>query len=171
MVNSIDKVPFSLASWDLNLRHDDSFRKWWNITSVKGMSIAGMSNSEHAAIVDYCNLNGADYVSKKRKFEEFLYKGYSDKVLNLPPDLIDYTYDENELIIIGAHQMINDALEWSKLLPPRLHSCYVQGIPLREIKRYVADTNWRILPNTSDPGGYFVSTDNKDSLFPLWLQG
>jgi hypothetical protein len=171
MVNSIDKVPFALASWELNLRHDDSFRKWWNITALKGMSIAGMSDREHATIIEYCNSNGAEYISKKRKFEDFLYTGYSEKVMNLPPDLIDYTYDENELVVIGTHQMIDDALVWTKQLPPRSHICYTQDIPLRDIKRCVVDTNWRILPNTSDPGGYFVSTDNNQSLFPLWLQG
>lgn len=171
MVNSMDKVPFSLAAWELKLTHDDSFKKWWNIPGIKGMSVAAISDWEHSQIVDYCTAQGAIHISKKRKFEDFLHNSYVHQVMNLPDDLIDCTYVENEVCVIGTDAMIDSAIEWVRQLPPRLHVCYAQGIPLREIKKYLKDTNVRIVPNTSDFNGYFISTDNKDALFPLWLQG
>lgn len=171
MVNSMDKVPFSLATWELKLTHDDLFKKWWGIPGIKGMSVAAVSDIEHAQITDYCNAHAALYISKKRKFEDFLHHSYMNQVMNLPDDLIDCTYVENEICIVGTDSMIDDAIEWVRQLPPRLHVCYTQGVPLKEIKKYVKDTNARIVPNTSDFNGYFISADNKDALFPLWLQG
>ena len=171
MVSVSDKHPLAMAAWYIDLQHDGSFRRWHKVPQIIGMSMAGMSDQEHAAAVEYAAAHGAEHVTRKRRFEDFLHTSYIPGVLNLPDDAKDLTYWENEMVIIGCEDMILGMLGWAKRRKARKHVVYTRYLPVKDIKRAVGHTNHRIVANTSEPGSYFVSTDDSEALFPLWLQG
>ena len=171
MVSVPDKHPFAMTAWAVDLQHDGSFRKWWKDPEACGMSMAGLSNREYADALSYLRAHGAYHISRKRRFDDFLHKKHASMVLNLPDDATDLTYYENEIVVIGHVDMIAQALRWAKRYKARRHVVYTKDVPLKEIKQAVSNTNHRIIANTSDPGGYFVSSDQAEDLFVLWLRG
>jgi len=171
MVSVSDKHPFAMTAWAVDLEHDGSFRKWWKDPTAVGMSMAGLSDSEHADAMSYCRTHGAYHISRKRRFDDFLHKSLQGQVLNLPDDAADLTYMENEVVVVGHVDMIDKALRWIKRYKQRKHVVYTRDISIKEIRAAIQHTNHRIIANTSEPGSYFVSTDDLDALFPLWLRG
>jgi len=171
MVSVSDKYPLAMAAWAIDLQHDGSFRRWHRIPGMVGMSMAGFSEQEHQGMIARAALAGVEHVTRKRRFEDFLHNSYIPGVMNLPDDAEDLTYWENEVIVIGGVESITQMLQWAKRQKPRKHVTYVRDLKLREIKQYVSHTNHRIVANTSEPGSYFVSSDDHLALFPLWLQG
>ena len=171
MVSVSDKYSLGMAAWAVNLDHDGSFRRWHRMPDMTGMSIAGFSKQEHADAVAYVETHGAEHMTKTRRFEDFLHTSYLPGVMNLPDDAKDLTYWENEVIIIGQQDMIGKMLRWAKRYTPRKHVVYTRDISIKEIKKLVGHTNHRIVANTSENGSYFVSSDDYQAIFPLWLQG
>jgi hypothetical protein len=171
MVSVSDKYPLAMAAWAIDLQHDGSFRRWHRMPGMVGMSMAGFSNQEHADLVAYAELHGAGHVTRKRRFEDFLHTSYIPGVLNLPDDAKDLTYWEHEVIVIGTVDEIDKLLRWAKRYPPRKHVVYTRDISIKDIKKCVGHINHRIVANTSEPGSYFVSCDDHQAIFPLWLQG
>lgn len=171
MVSVSDKHPFALTAWAVDLDHDRSFRRFTKDPDHMGMSVAGMSNREHADILAYCRSHGAIHISGKRRFEDFLHGSLVPQVLNLPDDVKDLTYLENEMVVVGSVDMIDQALRWIKRYRTRRHVVYCRDIPMGEIRNCVKETNNRIVANTSEPGSYFVSSDQSERLFELWLRG
>ena len=171
MVSVSDKYPLAMAAWAIDLQHDGSFRRWHKTPSMVGMSMAGFSEQEHDLMQIQAATVGVEHVTRKRRFEDFLHNSHLPGVLNLPDDVEDLTYWENEIIVIGSIDAITQMLTWSKRQKPRKHVTYVRDLKVREIKQYVGHTNHRIVANTSEPGSYFVSCDDHHALFPLWLQG
>lgn len=170
MVLTKEKPILAMASWQIKLQHDNSFRKWWK-SDLIGMSLAGMSDLEYEVMVTWCWHNGATHISRKRRFDDFVHHSFTNQILNLPDDVPDITYMENEVVVIGSEDFINEALRFSKRWPTRSHVCYVKGIPIKEIRDSMRDSNHRICQNLSDKDAYLVSCDDKDKLFPLWLRG
>lgn len=171
MVSVSDKHPFALTAWAVDLDHDRSLRRYCKDPDAIGMSVAGMSNKEHADVMAYCRAHGAYRITSKRLFDDFLHNSLTTQVLNLPDDAVDLTYRENEIVVIGHVDMIDQALRWIKRYKQRKHVVYCRGVSMGEIRRVVRDTNHRIVANTSEPGSYFVSNDDPDRLFELWLRG
>jgi hypothetical protein len=171
MVSVRDKYPLAMAAWAIDLQHDGSFRRWHKIPGMVGMSMAGFSALEHERMLAQAAVVGVEHVTRKRRFEDFLHNSYLPGVLNLPDDAEDLTYWENEVIAIGSQDAIACMLQWAKRQKPRKHVTYVRDLKVRDIKQYVAHTNHRILANSSESGSYFVSSDDPQALFPLWLQG
>jgi len=171
MVSVSDKYPLAMAAWAIDLHSDGSFRRWHRIPGMVGMSMAGFSQLEHARMLAHSQIAGVEHVTRKRRFEDFLHNSYVPGVMNLPDDAEDLTYWENEVIVIGGVDSITQMLTWSKRQKPRKHVTYVRDLKVREIKQCVGHTNHRIVANTSEPGSYFVSSDDHNALFPLWLQG
>lgn len=170
MVANKDKPALGLAAWAITLENDHQFKRYWN-SGFHGMSIAGMSKLEHEILHAWCNHNGAIKVTRMRRFDDFMHPSSRDAVMNIPDDLPDITYMENEMIVIGSMKFIRAALNFTKRIPPRRHACYVQGIATADIRNELKQTNHRIIENLSDPGGYIVSCDDKERLFPLWIRG
>jgi len=171
MVSVSDKYPLAMAAWAIDLQHDGSFRRWHRIPGMVGMSMAGFSDLEHERMLAQSQLAGVEHVTRKRRFEDFLHNSYVPGVLNLPDDAEDLTYWENEVIVIGQAEAISQMLRWAKRQKPRTHVTYVRDLKIKYIKSCVVHTNHRIVANTSEPGSYFVSCDEPQALFPLWLQG
>lgn len=171
MVSVSDKHPFALTAWAVDLEHDRGFRRWTKDVDNCGMSVAGMSRREHEDVMAYCRAHGALHITSKRRFEDFLHGSLVPQVLNLPDDARDLTYWENEMVVVGRVDMIDQALRWIKRYRVRRHVVYCRGVNMGEIRRVVKDTNHRIVANTSEPGSYFVSSDDPDRLFELWLRG
>lgn len=171
MVSVSDKHPFALTAWAVDLDHDHSFRRYTKDPDAVGMSVAGMSKREHADIIAYCRAHGAIHISSKRRFEDFLHGSLKPQVLNLPDDVRDLTFMENEIVVVGSTDMIDQALRWIARYRVRRHVVYCRSIPMAEIRSCVKDTNHRIVANTSEPGSFFVSSDTGDRLFELWLRG
>ena len=171
MVSVSDKYPLAMAAWAIDLQHDGSFRRWHRKPGMVGMSMAGFSQQELDLMQIQAAKVGVEHVTRKRRFEDFLHNSHIPGVMNLPDDAEDLTYWENEIIVIGSVEAITAMLRWAKRQKPRKHVTYVRDLKVREIKQYVGHTNHRIVANTSEPGSYFVSSDDHNALFPLWLQG
>ena len=171
MVSVSDKYPLAMAAWAIDLQHDGSFRRWHRKPGMVGMSMAGFSQQELDLMQIQAATVGVEHVTRKRRFEDFLHNSHIPGVMNLPDDAEDLTYWENEMVIIGCEDMILGMLGWAKRRKARKHVVYTRNLPVKDIKRAVGHTNHRIVANTSEPGSYFVSTDDSEALFPLWLQG
>jgi len=170
MVSNKDKPALALASWAVILEMDHQFRRYWK-GDMHGASVAGMSPFEREIIVPWCHQNGASRVTRMKTFDDFMHPSARDGILNLPDDLPDITYMENELVVIGTSGFIRALLSFIGRIPPRNHACYLRGVSQRTIRSELKHTNHRIVENLSDDGGVIVSCDDRERLFPLWLRG
>lgn len=170
MVANKDKPALGLTSWAVRLEADHQFKRYWN-TDMHGASVAGMSPFEREIVISWANQNGAAKISRLKSFDEFMHPGFRSEVMNLPDDLSDITYMENEIVVIGSADFIRRLIGFTNRIPPRRYACYVRGLPAREIRKELRQTNFRIVENISDPTGHIVSCDDRERLFPLWIRG
>lgn len=170
MVANKDKPALGLTAWAVMLETDHAFRRYWK-GEMHGASIAGMSAFEREIIVPWCHHNGAAKVTRIKSFDDFMPPSGRNEILNLPDDLPDITYMENEMVVVGTAQFIRSLLAFTKRIPPRTHTCYLRGVPLRIIRQEMRGTNYRVVENLSDEDGVIVSCDDRERLFPLWIRG
>lgn len=170
MVANQDRSPLALTAWAIRLDLTGQLRRYAN-ADMHGASVAGMSPLEHEVFVSWCNHNGAARVTRMKRFDDFMHPSTRSGITNLPDDLPDITYMENEMVVIGSHDFIRSLLNFAKRFPQRRHACYLRGVPMGEMRRELKQTNHRIVRNLSDEDGFIVSCDDRDRLFPLWIRG
>lgn len=170
MVANQDRAPLALTAWAIHLDMDHQFRRYRD-TDLHGASIAGMSPLESEIMTSWCHHNGATRVTRLKSFDDFMHPSSRSEIMNLPEDLPDITYMENEMVVIGTYDFTRALLNFTKRFPQRRYACYVRGISAAEIRKELRQTNHRVVRNMSDTNGFIVSCDDRERLFPLWIRG
>lgn len=170
MVANLDRAPLALTAWAIHLDMDHQFKRYSG-TDLHGASIAGMSPLESEIMASWCHHNGAARVTGVKRFDDFIHPSSRSEIMNLPDDLPDITYMENEMVAIGTYEFVRSLLGFARRFPQRRHACYVRGLSMAEIRRELKQTNHRIVRNMSDVNGFMVSCDDRERLFPLWIRG
>jgi hypothetical protein len=170
MVANHDRTPLALTAWAIHLDMDHQLKRYSG-TDLHGASIAGMSPVESEVLISWCHHNGAVRVTRTKTFDDFMHSSVRSGIMNLPDDLHDITYMENEMVAIGTQEFVRSLLGFVRRFPQRRHACYVRGISAAGIRRELKQTNHRVVRNMSDADGFIVSCDDRERLFPLWIRG